>query len=216
MTRDWWAPLTGAAFLVVGILAFAIGGEPPDAGNSAEEIVSHYVDNQDSVIFGAVLATLASALLVFFGATLSAALRAADRGPGILSAAVLVGASVMAIGLAIDSTILFALAETADDIEPASVQTLQALYDNDFLPIAMGTLIFLISSGLGVIRTGVLPKWLGWLAIVLAVIALTPLGFIAFIGSAIWILIASIMLTMRARSTPPTATPPAATPPATA
>lgn len=208
MTKDSLAPLTGAAFLVVAIAAFAIGGEPPDAEHSAEEIVSHYVDNKDSVIFGAVLATLASTLLVFFGATLSATLRAADRAPGILSAAVLVGASIMAVGLAIDSTILFALAEAAEDIEPGSVQALQALWDNDFLPIAMGTLVFLLSSGLAIIRTGALPKWIGWVAIVLAVIALTPIGFVAFIGSAIWVLVVSVMLTMRARSAPPAATPP--------
>lgn len=209
MTTDRWAPLTGAAFLVVAILAFAIGGEPPEADNSAEEIVSHYVDNKDSVIFGAVLATFASALLVYFGATLSAVLRAADRGPGILSAVVLAGAAIMAVGIAIDSTILFALAEGAEEIEPASVETLQALWDNDFLPIALGTVLFLSASGLGILRTGVLPKWLGWIAVALAVIGLTPLGFVAFIGGAIWILITSIMLTMRARSAP-AATPPAA------
>lgn len=202
MTKDSWAPLTGVAFLVVVIVGFAIAGEPPDANSSTEEIVSHYVDNKDSVILSAALAGLAGALLIFFGATFSATLRAAEGGTGILSSVVLVGASVMAVGFAIDGTISFAIAEAAEDIEPASVQTLQALWDNDFIPIAMGTFVFLLSSGLSIVRNAALPKWLGWVAIVIALTALTPIGFFAFLGGALWILVVSVLLTMRVRSAP--------------
>jgi hypothetical protein len=40
----------------------------------------------------------------------------------------------------------------------------------------------------------------------------TPLGFIAFLGSAVWLLVLSIVLTLRARATPPA---PPMRPPAT-
>ena len=75
----------------------------------------------------------------------------------------------MATGIAIDSTIAFALAEAADDIEPAAAQALQALWDNDFLPIALGSTVMLLATGLSIVRHGALPKWLGWIAIVLGV-----------------------------------------------
>ena len=88
----------------------------------------------------------------------------------MLSPLTLVGAAIMAVGLAIDATILFAIAEAADDIEPASVETLQALWDNDFMPIAVGMVVFLLSSGIAIARYGALPKWLGWVAIVLGVV----------------------------------------------
>ncbi len=124
---------------------------------------------------------------------------------------IIVGASFIAVGIAIDSTIQFAIAEAADDIEPTSVQTLEALWDNDFIPIAMGVITLLLSSGLAIVRTGVLPKWLGWVAIALVVLGLTPAGFVAFLGGGVWIAIVSIMLTMRARAgTPPAAAPPPA------
>jgi hypothetical protein len=40
--------------------------------------------------------------------------------------------------------------------------------------------------------------WLGWIAIVLAVIALTPIGFAAFVCGGVWVAVTSVLLTMRA------------------
>jgi hypothetical protein len=117
----------------------------------------------------------------------------------MLSALILVGGAIMAVGLAIDMTILFAIAEAADDIEPESVRTLQALWDNDFIPIAIGVVIFLLSSGIAIARYGVLPKWLGWVAIVLAVVGLTPVGFVAFLAGGLWMAVVSVMLALQAR-----------------
>jgi hypothetical protein len=200
MNREWWAPLTGIAFIVVAIVGFAIGGEPPDADSPAQEIVDHYVDNEGSVMAGAVLGGIAASLLIFFAGYLRKVLSAAEGPGGVLSAVALVGAVILAVGAALDATLSFALAETADDIEPASVQTLQALWDNDFMPFAIGNQVFLLASGLSVVRHGALPKWLGWVAIVLGVIAVTPIGFAAFIGGAIWIAIVSVILSLRLRS----------------
>ncbi len=200
MRRDWLAPLTGVAFVALVIIGLSIAGEPPDAKSSPEEIVNYYVANTDSVRISALLGAVAGLLFIFFANHLRRVLNAAGDAP--LSATVLVGASVMAVGVAIDSTILLAIAETADDIEATSVQTLQALWDNDFLPIALGLLVFLISAGISILRTGALPRWLGWVALALAVLGFTPIGFAAFVGSAIWILVVSVMLALRARRAP--------------
>jgi hypothetical protein len=200
MNREWWVPLTGVAFIVVAIVGFAIGGEPPDADSPAQEIVDHYVDNEGSVMAGAALGGIAASLLVFFAGYLRKVLSAAEGPGGVLSAVALVGAAILAVGAALDATLSFALAETAEDIEPASVQTLQALWDNDFMPFAVGNQILFLAAGLSIVRHGALPKWLGWVAIVLGVIAVTPIGFAAFIGGAIWIAIVSVILSLRLRS----------------
>lgn len=201
-----WAPLTGVAFIVVVIIAVVIsGGDPPSADEPVQEIIDHYVDNKDAIEIGAFVGTAATILLVFFGAYLRTVLGAAEGAGGMLSALPLVGTAIVAVGLAIDSTISIALAEAVEDIEPSAVQALQALWDNDFVPLALGALIFLFSTGLSIVRYGALPKWLGWVALVLAVIGLTPIGFAAFLGTGIWILVVSVMLTMRARSESATA-----------
>jgi hypothetical protein len=198
--REWWVPLTGIAFIVVAIVGAIIAGEPPDADSPVQEIVDHYTDNKDSIEIGSFVGAAAGVLLVFFGAYLRSVLSAAEGPGGILSALALVGTAVVAVGLAIDITISIALAEAVDDIEPAAVQALQALWDNDFVPLALGSLIFLISTGLSILRHGALPKWLGWVALVLAVIGFTPIGFVAFVGAGLWIAVVSVMLTVRARA----------------
>jgi hypothetical protein len=197
MRRDWIAPATGLAFVVFAVLSFAIGGEPPGTDDPVEEIVDHYLDNQDAVVASAILATVAALLLVFFANYLRGVLAAAEGGGPRLSPLVLTGAAVMAVGITIDSTVYLALAESADDIDPTAVQALQALWDNDFLPIALGTTIFLISAAGSILRTGALPRWLGWVGIALAVLSFTPIGWVAFLGGGLWVAALAIVLMRR-------------------
>jgi hypothetical protein len=203
-SRAWLVPLTGVAFVVVAIISFIVAGEPKDAGHPANEIVDWYVDNKDQVEIGAFIGVAAAVLLVFFGAYLRNVLRAAG-GTEMLSLVSFIGIVVVAVGFAFDTTISIALAERADDIDPTGVQTLQALWDNDFVPIALGILLFLWATGISVVRTGVLPKWIGWIMILLGVVALTPIGFVSFIASAVLILVISILLALRERSAAPAA-----------
>jgi len=202
--REWLVPLTGVGFVLLGILSFIVGGEPKSADEPVREIVNYYVDNKDSIEVGAFIGVAAILLLVFFGAYLRQVLRAAAPEGEILSLVSFLGLVVVAVGFAIDTTILIALSEAADDINPVAVQSLQALWDNDFVPLLLGVLMFLWATGLAVIRTGVLPKWLGWVMVVLGVLALTPIGFVAAIGAAILVLVLSILLSVRARSAPAT------------
>jgi hypothetical protein len=197
---EWLAPLTGVAFVVVLILGFIVGGEPPDVKNPPQEIIDHYADNKDSVQIGVGLELIAAALLLFFAGYLRKVLRAVPGEGGMLPAVALAGATVMAAGAALDGMISFALAESADDIEPAAVQALQAVWDNDWPPIALGAAVLLLASGLSIALYGALPRWLGWVAILLGVVGLTPIGFVSFLAGGIWILIVSVLLTLRARA----------------
>lgn len=206
MRKDWWTPLTGVAFIVVLIVGFLVAGEPPDANSPPREIIDHYVDNKDSVMAGTFLSIVAAALLIFFGGVLRSALRAAEGPGGVLSAVAFAGTIVMATGAAIDATISLALADRADDIAPVGVQALQALWDNDWPPIALGAALLLFAAGLSIARHGALPRWLGWVGVVLGIIGLTPVGFFAFPLGGLWLLIVSVMLTLRMRAEAPAAT----------
>jgi hypothetical protein len=197
---DWVAPLTGVAFFVILLIGFAISGEPKSADDPVEEIVEFWVDNKDSVMIGSILVAVAGTFLIFFGAYLRTVLGTGE--PEILPLVSFAGLVLVALGLAIDATIAFGLAEAAEDIDPTAVQALQALWDSDFIPIQLGVLAFIWATGISVIRTGVLPKWLGWILIPFGIAGVTPIGFVSAMAAAIWILIVSIMLTLRARRGP--------------
>jgi hypothetical protein len=198
-SNEWLVPLTGVAFVVFVIVGFAIGGEPPGADEGAEEVVEFYADNKDSVQFGAALAAIGGTFLVFFFGYLRKVLRAAEGGGGMLSLVAFVGAVIFATGIAIDTMLSFAMAEAADDVEPGAVLALQTLWDNDFMPLALGVQVLLLASGISIARHGALPKWLGWVAIAFGVIAITPIGFVSFMAAGIWVLVVSILLAVRAR-----------------
>lgn len=214
MNRAWWVPLTGVAFIVLVIIGAIIGGEPPSVDDPVQEIVSHYVDNKDAILVGSLVGMVGAFAFLVFASYLRNVLRAAEGEGGLLANVAFAGAIILTIAAAIDATITVALAEAAEDIEPSSVQALQALWDNDYIPFVLGAGSFLLASGLSIVLNGPLPKWLGWIAILLGVIAFTPIGFVGFLGGALWILIASVVMTMRARADTP-GTPGAASTPAT-
>jgi hypothetical protein len=206
-SKDWLAALTGVGFLVLVIVGIAVGGgEPPDPSDDpVQEIISFYDDNNDSIWIGSIIQVWAGTFLIFFGGYLRKVLRAAEGEGHMLSAVTLAGAVILALAAAIDGTINIALATAVDSVEgldPAAVQALSILWSNDFLPFALGAQVFLLAAGLSVVRHGALPAWLGWVAIVLGVAAVTPVGFFAFLGGALWIGVVSVMLAMRARSAP--------------
>jgi hypothetical protein len=92
----------------------------------------------------------------------------------------------------------YGLAHQLRHLGPEVAQTLNFLDNELFLPVLAGAFVFGISSGLAILRGVALPKWLGWVAIVLGVIALIPpTGFFALLGFVIWTVVASILMYRR-------------------
>lgn len=209
----WMAPLTGVLFIVLAVVGFAVAGEPPDTDEGTQAIVDFYSDNEGSVVAGSIIQGLAAVAFLFFAGVLRTVLREGPGARGTLAAISFAGAVVFATGVAIDGTINLALAEEVDTegFDPVAMQAMLGLWNNDWLPFAVGVLTFMLASGLAILRTGVLPSWLGWAAVAIAILAGTPIGFVAFFGSALFVLVVSVMLAMRERAatkgTPP---PPAA------
>jgi hypothetical protein len=55
--------------------------------------------------------------------------------------------------------------------------------------------VFLIASGISIVRHRALPVWLGWAAIVIGVVS--PVEIVGIPAVLLWILIVSVMLAMR-------------------
>jgi hypothetical protein len=113
----------------------------------------------------------------------------------------------------------FAAADTVGDVPPQVTQTIGVLDNELFFPLAAGVSVFMLASGILSLRTRTLPRWLAWIAVVLGVAAVTPVGFFAFLLMVVWVGIVSVLTYLRpatpavdAGAAPPPAAPPPAAP----
>jgi hypothetical protein len=207
------APLSGALFVVLVLIAFIpLGGNTPEGDDSAQKVVSFYSDHETREIIASIVLALGAVSLLFFSATLRQRLEALEPGRGILPT-VAFGAGVVASGGFLAAASLhFALADFAGDIQGSAAQALNAIDSDFFLPFAVGIAALVLATSLWLVRTKLLlPTWLGWVGIVLFVVSFTPVGFIAFGLDGIWIIVVSILLYLRGE--PEATRSPAAAPP---
>jgi hypothetical protein len=107
------------------------------------------------------------------------------------------GALMFAVGFGLFGGIDFALADTPSKLTPGAAQALNLLENDLFFPFAIGSITFGVATGLAIVRSGLLPAWLGWVVLVLGILAATPAALIGLVGLLIWSLVVSIMIFQR-------------------
>jgi len=192
----WVAPVAGLVFVAAYVAVAFLLGEGQDATrSSAGDLVAYYRDHETEQTVGAVLIGVTAIALLFWVAQLRTVLRDAEGEGGILADVAFAGAIVFVGGALVGPTIHFALADYSDAtdvVDPLVFQSLNGLDWSNFLffPVGLGTMLF--ATGIGSIRHGALPKWLGWTAVVLGAVFLTPLLPVSLFGTAAWVLAVSI------------------------
>jgi hypothetical protein len=188
------APLTGIVFAVIFYVAIALTGDEPDADAGAAKAVRYWSDNDGKEIAVSLLGVFAIVFFVWFAGTLRSRLLEAEGGAGRLANTAYAGALIFSVGLLSLVAISFTAADTAGDIAPSATQTLSALNSDFFFPAAGGGALLYLATGVAALRTRALPAWLGWVSIVLAVISLTPVGFVPFLLLGLWTAGVSVIL----------------------
>jgi hypothetical protein len=108
------------------------------------------------------------------------------------------GAVLWAAGMLFGSTLDLAAADVGDKKLEGAAQAVNILIEASWLPFIVGIAVTLIGAGMTVLRSGVLPSWLGWIALVVGIVALAgPGGFVGFFVGPIFMLVAGILLYMR-------------------
>jgi hypothetical protein len=202
-TWERLAPLTGLVFVAIVVAVFATGGSTPGDHDTAREVQDFYGQHHDKHMLLAFIMAISIPFLLFFVSILRYELRRAG-GTGQLANAAFAGGVLAAAGFGILAFVHLALADAGDSVKTiGTTQALNVLDNNDFLPMAAGMGVLVLAAGLSVVRHGGLPKWLGWVGVVIGVAAFTPAGFFAFLLSGIWVAIVSILLTLGRQSTAP-------------
>ena len=203
-----FAPLTGLLFVLLVIIAVIVGGETPGANDGIGEVLEYWQDNDDQNVAASIIAAYSAVALLWFAGVWRATLAAGEGPPARLANTAFAGAIMMVVGWSLLIAFNFMAAETVGDVAPQVTQTYSALSSDFFFPLAIGLAVFLLASGLAIMRGAMLPTWPGWVALVLGLFALTPAGFFALLVALIWIAAISVVLFRRGAPTAPGAAAP--------
>jgi hypothetical protein len=193
-----WAPFTGVVSAVLGVAGGAIEiiTNAPGSDASGKEVIAFYAAHAGPQEAAAALLGFAFVFLIFFAASLRAYLLQTPRLEA-LGAVVLAGAVLETAGQTLGSGSVWALARDSAHLDPAAAQGLNVLGSDAVVTNTAGLIVFGIAAGLAILSSGRLPSWLGWMAIAMAVVVVTPAEALSFIALAIWMVILSILMWRR-------------------
>ncbi|MEU7665469.1 hypothetical protein [Streptomyces lincolnensis] len=207
------APLTGLLAVALTVVAFLLFGDTPDVDARGGEVRSYYDDHRAQTAVSLYLLVLASVFFVLFAAHLAQVVRAVPGGDW-LHRAVVAGGVLIAVGFLVGASLSLALVDLSDKeaAADASLQTLNALSEDFFIPFVGGMGLMLLAAGLATVRAaaGPWPRWLSWAAVALGVLVFVPwVGFFAFMLAGLWVAAVSVLLARRPSAAPASAPGPA-------
>jgi hypothetical protein len=201
------APLTGIVFAVLLAVTFTTPSTP-DVHDTGQQVIQHYNDHKSAHLLGDITGGVAVVFFLFFISALRSFFKDKEGADG-LSMAAFAGGILIAVGGGLFTSLDVALIDARHDISPQAVQALNVLSNDIFFPFEIGLIVFALSIGLAIIASGALPKWLGWVMVVIGIVAFTPVGFFAFFVVLAWAAIVAILIYRQTGTTGPAA--PAAT-----
>jgi hypothetical protein len=202
-----WAPLTGVVFAVLLFVGAMAGGNTPDSDASATKAVTFFHSHHTGQQTSAYLIVYSIVFGLFFAAALRSHLRARTEGDGLIALG-FAGMIVLATSAGVITGIDLAAADVPGKIAPAAEQALNVLQNDVFYGMLVGTGVFMLANGLVIAANAAaaIPKWLGWVAVVLGVVGLTPLGWITLIiGLPAWSLVVGVVMLVRQSANVPAA-----------
>jgi hypothetical protein len=179
LREEQLAPLTGVAVLILGLGGLIVLEGPanrPEVDVAPSAFVT-YFEKGDSVVLGSFLFMLSVLFFFWFLGSLRAVLRDAEGGVGRLSAIAYGGGIATAVLWSALPAVSVLGALDAEHLNPQAAKTIFILGDAFLYPAAMTAAVLVAATALVALRTGALPRWLGWLSLVLALwLLIPPLG----------------------------------------
>jgi hypothetical protein len=198
--RSFWVritPLIGILFTVLLVVGVAFSWSTPQSNARALKVITYYTAHKDRTNVSSYLITLSVVTGLFFFGLVRDHLSQMDVGRGVARVS-FGGAVLFAVGGSLIAGTQFALADVPAKLSASAAQALNVMSNDLAFPaLIAGMSVFLLAAGIAAVRTRLLPRWLGWVAIVLGLIILTPPGWIALLVAIVWIVVVSILLFLR-------------------
>ena len=192
--------IAGILFTVLIVFSVLRSGGTPGTNESPAKILAWYQVAQDKNKVnsaGFLTAWGVIAGFAFFGCLFA---RLRGKSP-VLAAVGLAGAAVFAVGGLLSAGAYLSLGDTPSIMTASTAQTLNFLQSDLSYPfIIAGLSIFYLATAVAILRTKPIPiprTW-GWITVVFAAVSLTAFfSFFAFIGTAVWVVVSAVLLTIQ-------------------
>jgi hypothetical protein len=210
---DVWGPIAGIVFAVLFVVAASLL-DIPSADDSAKKITDFYNDggNRAQLIISAYLFWLAGVFFVWFLASLRVRLLAVEGEPARLTS-IAFGGGLVFVALMMVAAATFASVAgdiTFGDEKFAGVEAARYLPELGYPLLLIGGMFAVIAmidaTSILILRTNMLPRWIGYFGFVAAVGLLAAVIFLPMILFVLWVLFVSVAM-LRSR---PAAVSPAA------
>jgi hypothetical protein len=196
-SRKWaW---TGIAFFVfMAVSVFFLNTDTPGEKASAQQVISYYNSHNGRSMVDIFLAPAAVTLLVIYFTYLRARVREAGVKSEIGPTAMLAGAVIWAGGGLLGSVGELLVTDASYHHQAQVAQTANVFNNVTWMPFIAGIAVTMIGAGVTILQSSLLPKWMGYVALVAGVVSLAgPGGFAGFVIGPLFVLVSAIMLTMR-------------------
>jgi hypothetical protein len=165
-----WGGFAGLGFVVLAAIAVLLPGLAPVLTDSDSEITSWISDSRSQLLASSLLWAASAGLIIWFAAAFAEAIREreerSDVHLALLAGAVLVGGAVF-VAAAAQASLAYGVVGRDEGLTLAMFEGVSVL--NSMIGVAAA--LPLGAAGLGIMRTHLMPDWLGYLALVAAVVS---------------------------------------------
>ena len=205
------AALAGVVAVVLWVVSVVMQESSGLPDEDPMATLTWFNEETNTILASAFVFMLGSLFFLIFVGALRFHLLAAE-GPGAFLTAISFGAGLATavLTLLIQGPNL-AAAISAEELTAHAALTLSVIDDAFFVAAELMAALFLVATGLVILRYGPLPRWLGWASLVIALwMLIPPVGWAGLLlGFTLWTVLVSVLLWMRQAGEPVAARPPA-------
>ena len=205
-----WAALAGVVYValfVIGVILIYNG--TPDSSSAPAKIIAYYSDSghRNRMNIGWLLAGLGLFFFLWFVSALRQAIRRLEAEDGFFTGLATIGGVVYATLSLAALAVETGIRTMSDDTYHHTVYPglIHAADDAAWVLHASGgagLAAMIVAASLAAVRARAVPTWAGWLGVVVGILSLGLLIFFPWFLAAIWVLVVSIAMFLRASRAP--------------
>lgn len=204
-SRAGWIHTLGAIGAILLPLALLVSFfTSSDSGDTADELISYAKNNESEVWLLQVMALGAPLLIGMFVASLRVRLRPANE---VYQALTVIGGILFVAFLGVGLTLWAAPLLSPDELTTAGADAYLAFDDAGWVLLGMAGIsigVMIIAVSLAALDLGLVPKWAGWVSLLLGVVSLATIVAVGIFAWAIWLIAAGVYVLL-GRDRAPTA-----------